>query len=105
MESEYKQPEGAPKDYNWSGSLLYLILAVLGLIGAVFCIFLIKGNASSADDNPVLEILNATSGKAYFCRSMEDGGEFAIEFFHSEKEYYPYINGKKRFARVLVRKI
>jgi hypothetical protein len=22
-----------------------------------------------------------------------------------DKEYYPYINGKKRFARVLVRKI
>ena len=74
----------AKSDNPWFSIRLYLFLAVLGLMGAALCIFLLKGNAvPGGDDSPVMEILNTASGKVYSRRSMDDGGEFAIEFVHS----------------------
>ena len=78
------------KEY-WFSSRLYIALAVLMMMGAALCIFLLKTNTASAPDrSPVIEILNAGSGKVYLQQgilhnrqSMNDSGSFAIEFIHS----------------------
>jgi hypothetical protein len=57
------------------------VLAVLALTGAALCIFPFKGNTASG--SPALEILDAVSGRVYGLWSMEEGGEFAVEFVHS----------------------
>jgi hypothetical protein len=75
--------ENAPKEHGWLGSLPYLILAALSFMGAALCVFLLKASAPQNADAPVLEILDAVSGKAYNMRPVDEGSEFAIEFVHS----------------------
>jgi hypothetical protein len=60
------------------GIALNLVLAVLALAGA--CIILFRGPGHGSRR---LEIRDASSGRVYVRRPIQDGGEFAIEFVHS----------------------
>jgi hypothetical protein len=62
--------------------LLCTVSAALVISGAVFLLFLVKG-VFGASAGPVLEIKDADSGKVYGRWSLDESGEFAVEFVHS----------------------
>ena len=74
----------SPLKDGWFGIWLNLALAVFALTAAALCVFLLKGKSEPAPGHSaVLEILDAASGKVYGRWSLNDIGEFAVEFIHS----------------------
>ena len=61
--------------------LLIMILTALTIIGAVFYFVYVRDGGRQ--NSRVLEIRNSATGRTYGRWSLEEGGEFAIEFIHS----------------------
>ena len=61
--------------------LFNLILAALTISGAVFYVVNVKDGGRR--NSRVLEVKDSVSGRSYGRWSLEEGGEFAIEFVHS----------------------
>ena len=61
--------------------LLHVILAALGIFGAVFYVVYIRDGGRQS--SRALVIRDSASGRTYGRWSLEEGGEFAIEFIHS----------------------
>ena len=67
----------------WFGIALNMILAALVVSGAVFYVVHFRGGFNAARSGRILEIRDSVSGRIYGRWSLEETGEFAVEFVHS----------------------
>ena len=67
----------------WYALALNMILAALVISGAVFYVVHFRGGFDAGKNGRTLEIRDSASGKVYGRWSLDETGEFAVEFVHS----------------------